>query len=74
MQASIRDVAMKSIVGSSEHEHSPPTEVRAEAIASSEVAKLRIKVPVEVDPILVVSYRPKQQWASPKNGDLAVEF
>lgn len=44
------------------HVHEPPVEIRAEAVAASEIAAVMVQFPREFRKVLLVSYRPQQVW------------
>jgi hypothetical protein len=73
-QAQIQQAAMRAVVAPHDHVEEPQSEVRAEAIATHEVTGLNIHFPPEFLRVLVVSYRPNQVWADPKDGATSIRF
>lgn len=65
LQARAMQMVVGSGVGAGNHAHDPPVEARAEATASRRMASVSVRLPPELGPVLVVSYRPRQAWARP---------
>ena len=74
VQADVQERAMQAVVGDSKHPTHSAFEVRAEATASRPITSVGIKVPPEFSKVLVVSYKPRQAWASPQAGMLQIQF
>jgi hypothetical protein len=62
VQEILRQRVMRAMVDPNVHAHEPPVEVRAEAVATQEIAGARVQFPVEWQRVLLVWYRPSQQW------------
>lgn len=73
-QGLLREIAMAAIVAPSDHAHLPPLEVRAEAVASQSIDALDVRLPRELQEVVVVSYRPKQVVAKPDGKPARVRF
>jgi hypothetical protein len=73
-QALLREHAMRMVVAPGDHEHEAPTEILAELVARSPIGQLTLKLPDELQAVLVVSYRPVQAWAKPGAPALTVTF
>ena len=65
---------MRAVVAPGDHEHEAPTEIQAELVALGPIGQLALKLPDELQAVLVVSYRPVQAWAKPGAPALTVEF
>lgn len=62
VQEVLRQRVMRAMVDPNVHAHEPPMEVRAEAVAAQEIAGARVQFPAEWQRVLLVWYRPSQQW------------
>lgn len=62
VQAALRQRAMRELVDPGGHGGEPPVEIRAEGLAGSSLEGLALRLPAELRPLLVVSYRPDQTW------------
>jgi hypothetical protein len=62
VQAMLRERVMRAMADPNVHAHEPPVELRAEAVAPQEVAAARVQFPREWQRVLLVWYRPSQQW------------
>lgn len=62
VQEILRQRVMRAMVDPNVHAHEPPVEIRAEAIAAQEIAGVRMQLPAEWQRVLLVWYRPAQQW------------
>ena len=63
VQAMLRERVMRTMVDPNVHAHEAPVELRAEAVAAQEITGARVQFPAEWQRMLVVWYRPSQQWA-----------
>lgn len=54
--------------------HEEPLEIHAEAVAAGEVDAVAVSVPAALQPVLVVSYRPRQAWVTPEASTVRVRF
>ena len=59
--------AMQLVIAPADHTHVVQTEIRAETTSAKEgdFATVTLQLPAEFQDVLVVSYQPKQVWASP---------
>jgi hypothetical protein len=73
-QSLLREHAMRAVVAPGGHEHDAPTEILAELVAHSSIEQIAVKLPDELQEVLVVSYRPTQAWARPGAPGLTVKF
>lgn len=62
VQAMLRERVMRAMVDPNVHAHEAPVELRAEAVAAQEITGARVQFPAEWQRVLVVWYRPSQQW------------
>ena len=62
VQAMLRERVMRAMVDPNVHAHEAPLELRAEAVAAQEITGARVQFPAEWQRVLVVWYRPSQQW------------
>ena len=62
VQSMLRERVMRAMVDPNIHAHEAPVELRAEAVAAQEITGARVQFPAEWQRVLVVWYRPSQQW------------
>jgi hypothetical protein len=74
VQAALQQLSMQAIVAPGEHLHEEPLEVQAEALAPTRIDAVRLQLPPELKPMLVVWYRPQQTWARPGTPPLSLRF
>ena len=74
VQSALRERLMEAMVAPGEHPHTAPLEVRAELVAAQPVTALHIEFPPVFQPVLVMSYRPKQVWTEPKKVSAEITF
>jgi hypothetical protein len=74
VQSLLQQQAMQTVVAPDAHVHEQPTEVRADAIATSSISAAHIRFPAEFERVLVVSYKPHQVWASPAGASPRITF
>lgn len=74
VQEILRQRVMRAMVDPNVHAHEPPMEVRAEAVAAQEIAGARVQFPAEWQRVLVVWYRPLQQWVEGKTLSPVLRF
>ncbi len=72
VQAMLQHQVMQAMVDG--HVHAPPTEIRADAVATYAVGSVTITFPEEFQKVLVVSYRPSQVWVEGKNPSPPITF
>ena len=72
VQALLQKQVMQAVVEG--HVHQPPLEVRAEAVATSDIGSVTVRFPKEFQKVLVVSYRPNQAWAEPGTSSPEIKF
>lgn len=65
---------MQAVVDPKNFGHDSPLEIRAEAISLREITSVQVQFPEEFQKVLVVAYRPSQQWAEPKAISPAIKF
>jgi hypothetical protein len=65
---------MAALVAPADHSHQEPVEIRAEATARQPIAAIDVRLPPEMQDVLVVSYRPNQVLARPRTGVTRVAF
>lgn len=74
VQALLQQRAMQAIAAPAEHGHEDTLEVQAELTAPAGVDGLLWQWPAELQPLLVVSYRPQQTWARPGAPPMRIHF
>lgn len=74
VQTLLQKQIMQAMVDPGGHFHEEPLEVHAEANAQQEILTARIRFPEEFQKVLVVAYRPTQQWAEPKTLSPLIRF
>jgi hypothetical protein len=73
-QGLLREITMTALVAPADHSHQEPVEIRAEATAPRPIASIDVRLPAEMQDVLVVSYRPNQVMATPRAGVTRVVF
>lgn len=74
VQLQLQHQIMRSVVDPGNHTHEEPLEVRAEAVASKEIASVRVQFPEAFDRVLVVAYRPTQTTVEKKSVSEEIRF
>ena len=74
VQALLREHAMRMVVDPGAHSHDDQLEVTAEIRSVTEITSLTAKLPEQLAPILVVSYRPSQIWVREKAAAPLISF
>lgn len=75
MQENLMSLMTASKTAGADHAHPQPQEVQAHWVASKgAVTSLKVSLPPSIKPTLVVSYRPHQQWLTPKESSAWVKF
>lgn len=74
VQDILRQRVMRAMVDPNVHAHEPPVEVRAEAVAAQEIGGARIQFPAEWQRVLLVWYRPSQQWVEGRGVSPVLRF
>lgn len=75
MQENLMSLMTVSKTAGADHVHPQPQEVQAHWVASKgTVSTLKVSLPPSMKPTLVVSYRPHQQWLTPKESSTWVKF
>jgi hypothetical protein len=64
---------MELVTGNHDHNKEPITEITGEFIDKIDKSKFQIQVSKEIQPVLLISYRPITNWSS-ENKTIAVEF
>lgn len=64
-QALMQQRVMAAVVAPGDHRHHPPTEIRAEARARHDLRELSVRLPAQLQRVLVVWSRPTQRWLDP---------
>ena len=75
-QKALQQRAMAAVVGTKDHTHPLPAEIRAEAQSnkSGDFATVTLQLPAEFKQTLVVSYQPKQAWVEPGKALAGIRF
>lgn len=68
--------AMQAVIAPADHSHVAQTEIRVETRADNQgdFSAITLQLPTEFQDVLVVSYQPKQVWASPGNSPPMITF
>ncbi len=75
LRGSIRSLAMAAVVGGDPHTHDFVNEITAEAVSSSPISRISLRLPKQAAKTRVGAYRPKQSYVYPSGGvSLAIEF
>ena len=74
VQALLREHAMRMVVDPGAHSHDDQLEVTAEIRSVTEITSLTAKLPEQLAPIMVVSYRPSQIWVREKAAAPLISF
>lgn len=74
VQAALQERVMQAMVAPGDHSHEAPAEIRAEAVASQDITSLNLRLPDEIQPAMLVWYRPNQWWAEPNSAIPALKF
>ena len=76
VQQLLQQRAMQAVIAPSDHSHVAQTEIRAETRADNpgDLRAITLQLPAEFQDVLVVSYQPKQVWASPGKGPSTIAF
>ena len=72
VQAALQQQVMQAMVDG--HVHTPPLEIRADAVATTKIETLTARFPSEFQKILVVSYKPTQTWIDPTSPQAQIHF
>jgi hypothetical protein len=73
LQNQFQVYVMELITGNHDHNKEPITEITGEFIDKTDKSKFQIQVSKEIQPVLLISYRPITNWSS-ENKAIAVEF
>ena len=76
VQNLVQQRAMQAVVAPGDHAHEVQTEIRAEAKASNdrELGSVTLRLPPELQQVLVVSYQPRQVWVQPGTPSPEIRF
>lgn len=74
VQQLLQQRAMQSVVAPHDHPHAAQLEIHAEANTSAPIKQLDLQLPAAMQPLLLVSYRPSQQWLNGGNGSSPIKF
>lgn len=74
VQALLQRRVMQAIADPAAHTHEPPAEVRADLVAPQEIFSVRVQFPEEWRKVLVVWFRPGQQWVEGKSVSAEMRF
>jgi hypothetical protein len=74
VQALFQQLVMQAIANPANHSHEEPLEIRADANAGEEITSVQIQFPAEFHNVLVVSYKPNQQWVEGRSLSGAIKF
>jgi predicted Abi (CAAX) family protease len=72
----VQQRAMQAIVAPQDHAHGTPLEIRVEAKSANptDFKSIKLKLPPELQQVLVVSYQPKQVWIKPNAASPTITF
>jgi hypothetical protein len=74
VQHMLQQQAMQNMVAPHVHPHDAQLEIRAEASTSMPINQIRLQLPAAMQPLLLVSYRPSQQWLNSGNSSSEIRF
>jgi hypothetical protein len=74
VQAMLRERAMQAVVAPGDHAHAAPVEIHAEVTSTDDIGSLAIRLPEELQRVLVVSYRPSQRWVEANKRSTEIGF
>jgi hypothetical protein len=74
VQALLQKEVMQLMVGAPAHEHDPPTEIRAEIVATQDITQATVQLPQAFQKVLLVWYQPKQMWLAPGARSTTIRF
>ncbi len=74
IKASIQQHVMGFIVGTSNHTHEAPFEIRAHIMHDKPITESKVQFADAFGRVLLVWYRPKQLWLTPKQTSPAIKF
>jgi hypothetical protein len=74
VQALMQQRVMQAMVDPGGHSHEEPLEIHADANSQQEILTARVQFPEEFRKVLVVAYRPTQQWAEPHTLSPVIRF
>ena len=74
VQAMLRERAMQAVVAPGDHAHAAPVEIHAEFTSTDDIGSLAIRLPEELQRVLVVSYRPSQRWVEANKRSTEIGF
>jgi hypothetical protein len=74
VQAMLQQRVMQAMVDPNVHAHESPVEVRADVNAAPEIVSVRVQFPEEWQKVMVVWFRPGQQWVEGGSLSPAMKF
>jgi len=74
VQGLMQQRAMRAITADDHADHDAVTTVSAQALSTGDLSSLDVRLPDEVAPVLVVSYRPRQTWLERKSPVARIRF
>ncbi|MDI4634565.1 hypothetical protein J7U46_16010 [Pelomonas sp. V22] len=74
VQSLIQQRAMQLVVAPSDHAHDPPEEITADAVSADGMSALSLELPTELQPLMLVNYRPRQRWIDRSSGPIPITF
>jgi hypothetical protein len=74
VQAMLQQRVMQAMVDPNVHAHEAPVEVHADVNRAQEIQSVRVQFPQEWQKVLVVWFRPSQQWVEGKTLSPAMKF
>lgn len=74
VKTALQEQVMQRITGGESHQHAALTEIRAEVVAEAEIASVKLTVSDAFLPLMVVSYRPRQQWLPAGKRQALIDF
>lgn len=72
VQEALRQRAVQLLVAPGEHSHESTLKIQAEVLANAEINSVSLALPAELKPLMLVSYRPQQQWIQPSDSLVSV--
>lgn len=74
VQGLLRERVMQQVTASAQHPADATLEIQAEVLLPTAVASLRLQLPAALGRVLVVWYRPGQQWVEPGTVSAEMKF
>jgi hypothetical protein len=74
VQGMLQRCIMQALTDPNGHFHEEPFEVHVDAVATSEITSVQAQFPPEFQKVMLVAYKPNQQWVEPNKVSTVVKF